>query len=448
MVREILTDKLFIFLCLLFVIISLSYPLTLTFDSGHYLFLADALSNQDWSKWDPIRGVIYPLFLSLFTNILGRNQNALLLPMIFAQLVLFLFSIHFILFDTKIMKRSHRKIFIALSFLLIMLDPLIMGYYHAVLTEFFAVTIAVISCYLSYKLYYLSESLPELSKPLVLSLFYYLVAIPFAWHLKQPYVGTAYFPFLLTCFLIIVRDFRKRGVFLKLLLANILIIATLGISILLWGGFLRLNGMPVRPNRELTGFFSRAYARKADTALATPLNFAKYVTKNYLALSNFFLNDREKKAILSQPSLTRAFQNQIVAYRMYEFYGQTNTFPVADVLKPHVQDFAADYFPPLWLNEIQRAQEIKSNFLFTTSYLILPLIFFFSVFFLFRMKTLSNFFVFICSGSAFLNALFHSVFLWPIDRYLFWGYPLNLIIFIICFVKIAQRLVRHRQLIV
>lgn len=438
MVRDILRDRLFLFLCFIFVIISLSYPLTLTFDSGHYLFLADVLNNRDWANWDPIRGIVFPLFLNSFINFLGKNQNAFLLPMIFAQMVLFLFSVYFILNDTKIIKTYYRKIIIVLAFVVIMLDPVILGYYHSVLTEFFTATLAAISCYFAYKLYSFSDSLPAISRSLIYSFIYFLLAIPFAWHLKQPYIGTALFPFLLACFLIAIRDFKKKGVILYLSLANFLVVAFLGISIVLWAGFLRLAGMPEKPNRELTGFFNRAYERNADMALASPISFTKYVTKNYFVLSNFFYYDLKKEVIVSEPSLTRAFQNQIVASRMYEFYGRTNTFHVAEKLEPHVEDFYAVYSPPLWLNEIQKARGLTTNFLFTFTYLMIPLIFFSLVVVLIKEKTMSTLFVFICGGSSFLNALFHSIVIGPIDRYLFWGYPLNLVVLIIILVKIVQ----------
>ncbi|MBI5839231.1 MAG: hypothetical protein HZB19_03940 [Chloroflexi bacterium] len=447
MIKEILRDKLFLFFCLVFIVIALSYPLTFTFDSGHYMFLADVINNHNWPEWDPIRGIVFPLFLSLFTNILGRNQNALLIPMTFAQVILFLFATFFVLHDTKITKPFQRKIIIMVVFLFIMLDPLIMGYYHTVLTEFFAATIGILSCYFAYRLYQISETLPTISKHTIFPYVYFLLVIPFAWHLKQPYVGTALFPFLLSSLLILIRRFNRR-VLQYVIFANILVLVSLGISITSWSAFLRSAGMPEKPTRELTGFINAAYDTKAGMVLESPTSTIKYVVKNYLALSNIFFYDQkndsivENNVVVADVSFTRSGESGVIAYRAYNFYGQldANIFPMPDLLKSHVDVFYANYLPALWFNETQKVQIVKSNFMFSVLYLFTPLMFVYSALTLIKNNTMGNIFVFICSGSALMNIVAHSLFvIWPLDRYVFWGYPLNIIAFIVLFIELLYK---------
>ncbi len=65
---------LIIALCLLIIFLLDSlYPITLTFDSGHYLMLADLVNKGEWNNWDPIRGAIFPTFLSLVTKFLNEE---------------------------------------------------------------------------------------------------------------------------------------------------------------------------------------------------------------------------------------------------------------------------------------------------------------------------------------------------------------------------------------
>lgn len=444
MIKEILRDKLFLFFCFVFVVITLSYPPTFTFDSGHYMFLADIINTHNWPEWDPIRGIVFPLFLSLSTNIFGRNQNALLIPMAIAQVVLFLFSTFFILHDTRMTKPFQRRIVITVVFLFIMLDPLVLGYYHTVLTEFFAATIAVTSCYFAYRLYQTTETLPVMSKYIFLPYAYFLLMVPLAWHLKQPYVGTALFPFLLSSFLILIRKFNGR-VFHYVIFANTLVFVSLVVSVFSWSFFLHASGMPEKPTREITGFINDAYDSRAGVELKSPASAIKYVVKNYLALSNIFFYDQqndsivENNIVVADVSFVRSGESGVIAYRAYNFYGQSNAniFPMSDLL-PYVDMFHADYRPPLWLNRIEKAQIVKSNFVFSVSYLFIPLVFVYSV--LVLMKNKNDVFVFICSGAALMNIISHSFFVvWPIDRYAFWGYPLNMIVFTVLFIELICR---------
>ena len=53
----------------------------------------------------------------------------------------------------KTISNNKRKTKIILfSLLLIIFNPIIYGYYHVLLTEFIAMTFAVVSCYLAYKM--------------------------------------------------------------------------------------------------------------------------------------------------------------------------------------------------------------------------------------------------------------------------------------------------------
>jgi hypothetical protein len=96
------------------------------------------------------------------------------------------------------------------------------------------------------------------------------------------------------------------------------------------------------------------------------------------------------------------------------------------------------YNPPLYINSFFKISTIKSNFFFSTLYLFLPLGFIIISYYIFIRKQFDNYLVlsYICSGSAFLNAISHAIIYKPIDRYIFWGYPLLLISFLMIIINI------------
>lgn len=440
MIKGILKDKLFVSLSVAFVTIALAYPVTVTFDSGHYMWLADLIRDGAWSDWDPIRGVVFPLFLYLSTSLLGRNGNALLLPMIFSQTILFLFAIHFVLLATNITQTVYKKIIIIFVFVVLMFDPIVFGYYHTMLTESFAATFAILSIYVSYQFYCSFENFPKLSKSFFYSSLFFFLAVPFAWHLKQPYIGISLYPLLLSSFMVVIRYWHRRKIILYLFVVNIVTLFFLLGSVFLWSSFLNFMGMPAKPSRELSGFVERAYEREESAdVLDSPMSFLRDRIKKYLRYSNLYSFDRKTKTYITDISFTRAFQNNIIASRMYYLNGESNIFYMTDKLKSHVRNFSTGYYSPLWFSSIQISRQKISNIMFTGSYLLVPFVLLFSVLFFIREKTTALAIIVLASGSSFLNALSHTIsFVGGIDRYLFWGYPLNLLILIILLVKLGD----------
>lgn len=75
-IKSTLIDHLFWILALLIIIVDLIYPVTLTFDSGHYLMLSEVIRQGNWEAWDPLRNVIFPFTLFTSLSFLGFSQNA------------------------------------------------------------------------------------------------------------------------------------------------------------------------------------------------------------------------------------------------------------------------------------------------------------------------------------------------------------------------------------
>ena len=102
------------------------------------------------------------------------------------------------------------------------------------------------------------------------------------------------------------------------------------------------------------------------------------------------------------------------------------------------------YTPPQWLNKLFRPRLPVSNFLFTVTLLLLPFYVIFQFVFWLKRKTSVNALLLILSGSALLNALLHLL-ANQIDRYLFWGYPLSLLVLTILLFQLVQKIATGRQ---
>jgi len=423
------------FLCVFLIGIDLSYPLLLSYDSGSYLMLSDVIQRGAWSQWNPIRGIIFPLTLESFKVLFGTNQNAFLIPMTLAHLVLFVLSCYFIMHSSQFKDHVAKEVTVIIIFLFIALDPLILGFYHTLLTEFLATTIAIISCYGAYHLYQKLIQLPTFSSTTLFWTAFFVLMVPFSWHLKQPYIGIAYFPFIVSCLLMFFYKPTKAKI-LYFILANSLVVLAVAISMLAWNAFLRKNDVSLE--RSSIPLMENNINKYIELYRQSPVAFGKDIVKRYLASCNYFYYDQLADKIIKVPSLTRAVENAQYGTRMFDNYGNTN-YTGPDIFLPYTYLFITEYQPPVWISEIEQAMVIKSYFFFTATYLLLPLFVIMSTILWFRRKDLKISLILILSVSSLLNGLM-NIFVLPIDRYLWWGYPLNLIICVILLIEGIRKL--------
>lgn len=428
--------KLLIFIILL-ILIDLLYTITLTWDSGHYLSLAEVIRQGAWQNWDPIRLAVFPLGIYFAQSIFGFNTTALLIPMILAHVLLFLVSYQIILSVFQPINRVIRLLIMAFIFLFVAMDPTVVGYYHTLLTEHPAATVAVLACLGAFQLL---QSLPYSRR------FYWLTAllvllVPFAWHIKQPYIGAALFPLLIACLLLLIRSFTRRNILYVLITSLVAAGLVLG-SNAAWNGFLRSQGNPLNQNRRLSSFTEKRVEDRTSSLTSDLVGFAKLNIKRYLKSSNAVLLDKETQ-VISDFSLTRGFQNEMIAHKMYVHMGALNQEPMPrfDLYVYYLEDY---YRAPEWLNRLFRPRLPLSNFLFTCTLLLLPFYVIFQFVLWLKRKTPVNSLLLILSGSALLNALLHLL-ANQIDRYLFWGYPLSLLVLTILLFQLVRVIAAGRQ---
>jgi len=291
--RQVMKKKKELILIILGIVLTIfyfTYAVTITFDSAHYMIYVEIIEKVlPFSEWDVVRGPVFPIIIHLSNIFFGKTVQGLLINSYIYYLAMLLFSYKIL---NEILPNNKRKSkIIIFTLLLIILNPIIYGYYHALLTEFIAITLAVISCYLAYK--WLDCDFQNKKKFILYTILFAFLTI-FSWFLKQPYVSVGFFP-LLVAFII---KIFKKGTIRKKLISSITVffcIITLVLSIGVWNKFLSYNGVESDTTRNPT------------TSLGNTLVLAveHYKIEKYDENVNIssikddqFLSDNEKKQII------------------------------------------------------------------------------------------------------------------------------------------------------
>lgn len=396
------------------VIIDFIYPIIVTWDSGHYLWLADMFKTNSLNTWDPIRNAVYPFSLYLIESILGQTQQAFLIPMILAHSVFYLLSCEIVFRAIK--PGSLKRLWISFAvFMFIALDPTIVGYYHTLLTEYVASFVAVMSCFVAFE-FYISEIK---SRKFYLSIAYFCLFVPLMWHVKQPYIGAALFPFLVASVLKVIK-FRKKTI-TRIVLGTYFAVAFLTfLSQVAWTNLLENAGNPLNESRQLSTWSERSFQRQSELINESPLKFFEQRFSFYLGGANYSKIEK----------FPHAFQNSIIGMKIFQLGGTDNNLFYAPPYEEYFSflGFQGDTFEVS--DNYFNGRSYISMFLFTAGFLALPFYLLISLVVWFKKKDELRTIVIILLSTAFLNALAHTMFS-QLDRYFFFGYPLILLAFTI-----------------
>ena len=406
------------------------FPLVLSYDSGHYLWLSDLIKNNNFSQWDIIRNPIFPLHLNLSKSFFSDSIIGLKIPMVIYHLAIFGILYALILLAANYQSGKAKFWVSTVTFLLIACDPTILGYFHAVLTEYMAATIAALACLLGFKLY---KSQFNSKQFWFLNLALILISLV-GWHIKQPYLGIGLFPHAIAYLLMLTRRPGVKAWLVGVGIVALLFVTVIG-STMGWELFLEKRGNPLDFSRQFNTWLIRHLSNQYDSPTEQDdLNPLKNTVKKYLTSSNFFYYDRSKKSLVNSPSFTRAAQNSAIAQNIYRIGRRSLvSVPFENATDPYIEISS----PPETLNNLFLSRITVSNFLFITGYLSLPLCLIgYLLWFIIKKEPLSAA-ALILSGSAAGNALIHNISgAGPLDRYFFWGFPLILTTWILVFIAI------------
>ncbi len=234
-----------------------TYQVVITYDTSHYLWLTSLLNKGgDFSTWDVARGPVFPMFIRICNIIFGHNTNGLLAGM-FIFYILMLVGCYLIYKDTiKDEEHCNKKVKYILLFLFLLLvvfNPMIIGYYHTLLTEFVGMTLSIIGCYLAWK--WMDVNFKENKEKYSIYTLALAILNAIAWQLKQPYVTTILFPIIIASIISLVRNVSLKN-FLQRLATLIVCVIMLITSIKIWNVILEKNNVTIKENRTSAGFFA------------------------------------------------------------------------------------------------------------------------------------------------------------------------------------------------
>ena len=264
------------------------FPTLIFWDSGHYMsFVAIFEKNAPWSSWDVVRGPVFPLIIYLSNYIFGKTSTGLLITQGLFYLILFIST--YLIFRRLASKNNKIvcAIACAISFLFLMIDPIIFGYMHSLLTEFVAIAISLLMCFLSWKwidINYKKQRILYIIFAILFSL-----AIMGSYFLKQIYVSIALFP-LLTAFIVSIfydKSWKSSLCRLGVIIFSLLLLVG---SIKGWNAFLKHKGVNTSTDRNVTVSFGNTLIQALGD-----YQLEKVVTEDNI--DSFKLSKSDKKEI-------------------------------------------------------------------------------------------------------------------------------------------------------
>lgn len=243
--------------CIFITVIFFTYQVVITVDTSHYLWLTSLLrKGGDFSTWDVARGPVFPMLIRTLDIIFGHNTNGLLAGM-FIFYILMLVGCYLIYKDTikneECFNKKVKYILIFLFLLVVPFNPMVIGYYHTLLTEFVAMTLSIIGCYLAWKWMDINFKENKMKYSIYTMILAILTAT--AWQLKQPYVTTILFPIIIASIISFIRNANFKN-FLQRLTTLIVCVIMLVVSIKIWNVILKKNNVTIKENRTSAGFFA------------------------------------------------------------------------------------------------------------------------------------------------------------------------------------------------
>ena len=288
-----------IIILLIITIFFFTVPVNIFWDSAHYTSYVSIFEGVlPWKSWDIVRGPIFPLIIHFSNMVFGKTTMGLLITNYLFYLT-FLISIYTILNET-ISKENikKKKILMTIIMVLFIIDPIIYGYFHSLLTEFIAITLSMLNCYIAWK--WVDLDTKNNKKYLVFTSLYFIVMIPFSWHLKQPYLTITLFPLLLSYILTIIKHRNKSNIIFKTVVVALSFTSLIS-SIIIWNKFLESKDINLNSDRNITASFGKQLIlglnnynleEEKDYKYLSKKEIKKIETGNYSLINIYNPNDK------------------------------------------------------------------------------------------------------------------------------------------------------------
>ncbi len=281
-------------LLVLLTIFYFEYSVSITWDSAHYLGYVKIFERiLPLSSWDIVRGPIFPLIIYFGNVLFSKTSHGLLMTTYFYYLLMlvFLFKMLTYSLDKVNIKKRVKDIIKWVFLVLVIINPAIYGYYHCLLTEFVAITLAVISCYFA-SLWLSTDYYKDRKKYLLINLLFIILTV-FSWFLKQPYVSCGFFA-LFVSYVISIFQYRNKKQFIVRTITILSCVICLFASIKIWNYILDSNGNDTSSTRNPSNSLGNQLINAVDFL---EINNNKTIFDvDFINLSK--LSDKEKEEVL------------------------------------------------------------------------------------------------------------------------------------------------------
>jgi hypothetical protein len=256
----------FIFLLLIFItIIHFSIPLVATWDTAHYHNYLDILyGKRPWENWDVIRGPVFPVFIAGVHFLFGYSNVGMLLGTYVITVMILLMAAYFI---RELSGSVSIFVSYSLLFIFLFLNPIFLGFYHTILTEFLASFMMIFSVLISYLWFF--KNIYDRTKFEFIGLSMILIVlVPVSFHIKQPYVAATIMPLLGSALLSMFFEKKTINIVQRLLVVMMSLILLMG-SVQIWHSFLPNTGIAADKGRMSYYMVSERLYRGLHSQLPT-----------------------------------------------------------------------------------------------------------------------------------------------------------------------------------
>lgn len=284
-----------IILLIVLIIFYFEYSVIILWDSAHYMSYVNIIEGHyAWDTWDVVRGPVFPVIIYLSNLFFGKTNQGLLLNIFIYYLLMLVFCYELLNYGVKKLQigEKYQKLLYIVILLSIIFNPIIFGFYHSLLTEFVAITVAIISCYLAI-IWLDMNYLREKRKYILISILLAMLTV-FSWFLKQPYVSCGFFPLLIAYFISIIQGRKITNFFVRTSTVSGCVLL-LVVSISGWNTFLFKMGNNPNTSRNPTNSLGNQLIGAIDGFEI--YKDGKIVSKRFIEESR--LSNIEKKGVLS-----------------------------------------------------------------------------------------------------------------------------------------------------
>lgn len=360
-------------------------------------------------------------------------------------LCIFLFYLSFVLICHIICKEmfkksKYKKLLHGLLFTALILNPLILGYYHVLLTEFVSITITMLNILLAYRWIFIDL---KKKKALVLYSTYFIISTIICWHLKQPYIIIAVIPPVIAASISLTINHAKNNLLYRIgTIASLIVF--LVISIFVWNKVLDVMNVDKTSDRDSSSMLGKQLlityqipyeSTKNNDGVSTAeaisilisnffSNPGKIITtylKNYCGLTSVCKITSQNEVdyvATSEIAPIETYENTLIGYATY--YREDNLF----YMSPDMAERAAAYSTAISHSIFalpMKFLEFPTNIIFKLATVLCLPTFVFLIIVKIRAKSQKNIQLFylnlILLGTASFHLIFSAAAALVIDRY-------------------------------